>query len=121
VERLQEGGISVARGSFDGSGSVDGAFEATRNCAVAVEGANGGVGVAHVADGQNISVSVKKMGAGRTGWASKIVKVKSSGQDPRATRDLNSDPSHPRVNKTDQPTWHWLIPSPLINVFISYS
>jgi len=25
VERSQEGGISVARGSFDGSGSVDGA------------------------------------------------------------------------------------------------
>ena len=49
VERSQEGGISVARGSFDGSGSVDGASEAMRNCAVAVEGANGGVGVAHVA------------------------------------------------------------------------
>jgi len=51
VEISQEGGISVARGSFDGSGSVDGASEAMRNCAVAVEGANGGVGVAHVADG----------------------------------------------------------------------
>ena len=51
VERSQEGGISVAHGSFDGNGSVDGASEAMRNCAVAIEGANGGVGVAHVADG----------------------------------------------------------------------
>ena len=51
VEISQEGGISVARGSFDGSGSVDGASEAMRNCAVAVEDANGCVGVAHVADG----------------------------------------------------------------------
>ena len=51
MERSQEGGISVARGSFDGRCSVDGASEAMRNCTVAVEGANGGVGVAHVADG----------------------------------------------------------------------
>ena len=49
--RLRKGGISVAHGSFDGIGSVDGASEAMRNCAVAVEGANGGVGVAHVAVG----------------------------------------------------------------------
>jgi len=50
VERSREGGISVACGTFDGSGSIDGASKAMRNCAIAVEGANGGVGVAHVAD-----------------------------------------------------------------------
>ena len=49
LERSREGGISVARASFDGSGSVDGASEAVRNCAVAY--ADCGIRVAHSADG----------------------------------------------------------------------
>ena len=48
------------------------------------------------------SVSVKKMGEGWTGGASDIVKVKSSGEDPRATGGLVSNLPHPRVNKTKQ-------------------
>lgn len=43
------------------------------------------------------------MAAGGTGGASKIVKVKSSGKDPRATRDLVSNPSHPRSIKESSP------------------
>jgi len=50
------------------------------------------------------SVSVKKMGGGRTRGASDIVKVKSSGEDPRATGGLVSNLPHPRVNKTKQHT-----------------
>jgi len=47
-------------------------------------------------------VSVKKMGEGRTGGASEIVKAKSSGEDPRATGGLISNFPHPQVNKTKQ-------------------
>jgi len=46
------------------------------------------------------SVSVKKMGEGRTGGTSDIVKVRSSGEDPRATGGLVSNLAHPRVNRT---------------------
>ena len=45
-------------------------------------------------------MSVKKMGQGRTGGASNIVKAKSTGEDPKATRGLVSNLPHPRVNKT---------------------
>jgi len=44
------------------------------------------------------------MGEGFTGGASDIVKAKSSGEDPRATRGLVSNLPHPRVNKTKQHT-----------------
>ena len=49
-------------------------------------------------------VSVKKMGEGWTGGASDIVKAEShgSGEDPRATGGLVSNPPHPRVKKTKQ-------------------
>jgi len=48
------------------------------------------------------SVSVKKMGEGRTGGASDIIKAKSSGEDPRATGGLVSNLPQPRDNKTKQ-------------------
>ena len=48
------------------------------------------------------SVSVKKTGEGRTGGTSDIVKVRSSGEDPRAAGGLVSNLPHPRVNKTKQ-------------------
>ena len=51
VERSRDGGTSVARGSVDGSGSVDDASEATRKRAVAC--ADCGIRVAHGVDGGN--------------------------------------------------------------------
>jgi len=52
----------------------------------------------------HVSVSVKKMGEGGTGGASDIVKAKSSGEYPRATRGLASNLPHSRVKKTKQHT-----------------
>jgi len=48
--------------------------------------------------------SVIKMGEEGTGGASDIVKVKCSGEDPRATGCLVSNLPHPWVNKTKQHT-----------------
>jgi len=56
VERSRDGGTSVARGSVDGSGSVDDASEATRNCAVG--GADCGVGVARRAVGSTVACAI---------------------------------------------------------------
>jgi len=42
------------------------------------------------------------MGEGGSGGASDIVKVESSGEDPRATGGLVSNLPHPRANKTNQ-------------------
>jgi len=56
VERSRDGGTSVARGSVDGSGSVDDASEATRNCAVG--GADCGVGVARNAVGSTVACAI---------------------------------------------------------------
>ena len=50
------------------------------------------------------SVSVKKMGEGGTGGASDIVKVESSGKDPRETAGLVSNLPHSWVNRTKQHT-----------------
>ena len=52
------------------------------------------------------------MGEGETGVASDIVKSESSGEDPRATGGLLSNPPHPRVNKKKQHSlccdlWVW--------------
>ena len=46
----------------------------------------------------------RRWGRGCTGGAINIVKAKSSGEDPRATRGLVSNLPHPRVNKTKQHT-----------------
>ena len=45
-------------------------------------------------------MSVKEMMEGGTRGTSGIVKAKSFGKDPTATRDLVSNLAHPRVIKT---------------------
>jgi len=48
------------------------------------------------------SVFFKKMGEGKTGGASAVVKAESTGEDAKATGGLVSNFPHPRVDKTKQ-------------------
>ena len=52
----------------------------------------------------NVSLQGRAALENVTGGASDIVKVESSGEDPRATGGLVSNLPHPRVNKTKQHT-----------------